>query len=149
MVAELFAGVGAFKSMLDMAKALKDMNDVALRNAAVIELQGQILSAQEAQASLVERVRSLEREVASFEKWDTEKEKYELKNIAFGSLAYVLKPETRGPAPPHWICPNCFTDKKISIIQFKDRGPDTGNFCPACRTKFSFRISLDSWGDAE
>ena len=51
MVAEVFAGIGAFKAMFDMAKGLKDLNDVAVRNAAVIELQGRILEAMEQQAT--------------------------------------------------------------------------------------------------
>lgn len=39
VVAETIAGLGAFKSMYDMAKALKDINDATVRNGAVIELQ--------------------------------------------------------------------------------------------------------------
>ena len=56
MVGEIYAGLGAFKIMFDTAKALKDMNDAAIRNGAVIELQEQILSAQTQQLTLVDRV---------------------------------------------------------------------------------------------
>jgi len=52
MVGEVFAGLSAFKAMYDAAKALKDINDAAIRNSAVIELQEKILSAQAAQAAL-------------------------------------------------------------------------------------------------
>ena len=90
MVAEVFAGIGAFKAMFDMARALKDINDAATRNAAVIELQGQILSAQMEQAKLVEHVSTLEKQIADFEKWDAEKQKYELKQISgLGAFAYA------------------------------------------------------------
>jgi hypothetical protein len=89
MAAEVLAGLGAFKTMFDMAKGLKEMNDAAIRNGAVIELQEQILSAQAAQAALIERVRALEAEVASFEKWEADKQKYELKEIRPGVLVYA------------------------------------------------------------
>src|SRR5215831_2322334 len=56
MVGELIAGLGAFKTMFDIAKGLKDINDAATRNAAVIELQEKILIAQAQQAALVEHV---------------------------------------------------------------------------------------------
>ncbi len=46
MVSEIFAGLGAFKTMFDIAKGLKDINDAAARNAAVVELQEKILAAQ-------------------------------------------------------------------------------------------------------
>ena len=112
MVAEIFAGVSSLKAAFDIAKGLKDIDDATRRNAAVIELQEKILSAQEAQASLVERVRALEAEVTSFEKWEAEKEKYEMQSIGWGAFAYVLKPQARGAAPPHWVCPNCFTNRE-------------------------------------
>ena len=59
MVAEVFAGIGALKAAFDIAKGLKDIDDAARRNAAVIELQEKILSAQSAQSDLVQRIREL------------------------------------------------------------------------------------------
>ncbi|WP_439402901.1 hypothetical protein ACNJYA_11225 [Bradyrhizobium sp. DASA03068] len=63
MIAEAVAGASALKTAMDMAKALKDINDATIRNVAVIELQGKILSAQEAQFELVKRVEELEKEL--------------------------------------------------------------------------------------
>jgi hypothetical protein len=40
MVAEVYAGIGAFKAMFDMAKGLKDIHDTTIRNGAIIDLQG-------------------------------------------------------------------------------------------------------------
>ena len=74
MAAELITGLGIFKSLFDMAKGLKDVNDATIRNGAIIELQETILSAQEQQAALVEHIRELEKEVARFETWETEKQ---------------------------------------------------------------------------
>jgi hypothetical protein len=59
MVAEVFAGLSAIKSAFDIAKGLKDIDDATRRNAAVIELQEKILTAQSAQADLVRRYASL------------------------------------------------------------------------------------------
>jgi hypothetical protein len=59
MVGEAIAGLGAIKSAFDLAKGLKDINDAAVRNAAVIELQERILAAQQAQSALVERTHSV------------------------------------------------------------------------------------------
>jgi len=138
MVAEVFAGIGAFKAMLDMAKGLKDINDASIRNGAVIELQEKILSAHQAQLTLLDRISELEKEVARFETWDAEKEKYELKNVVWGAVAYMLKPEVRGTEPPHWLCTNCYENRRKSIMQ---AGPGAGRGsaykCPACPNTFS------------
>ena len=39
MVGEALAGLGALKTAFDLAKGLKEIDDAARRNAAVIELQ--------------------------------------------------------------------------------------------------------------
>jgi hypothetical protein len=138
MVGEVFAAVGGFKALLDTAKALKDMNDAAVRNAAVIDLQEKILAAQEAQAELAERIRTLEKEVTNFETWETEKQKYELKNLGLSAaFALMLKPAARGAEPPHWVCAKCFGSQQISIIQHgaPSRGGRSGFYCPSCRTE--------------
>ena len=72
MASELITSLGLFKTMLDVAKGLKNMNDAAVRNAAVIELQEHILTAQEQQSALVQEIRELKERVAEMEKWDAD-----------------------------------------------------------------------------
>jgi hypothetical protein len=117
MVAEFAAGLSAFKTMLDLAKGLRDISDAAARNVAVIELQEKILIAQQTQSALVERVSSLEEQLAELEAWEADKQRYELKEIASGQFAYVLKPETAAGEPAHILCANCYGHNQKSILQ--------------------------------
>lgn len=117
MAAELIAGLGIFKSMLDTAKGLKDINDTAIRNTAIIELQEHILTAREKQATLLERVSNLEKEVADFEAWDAEKQRYNLTDFGGGTFAYTLKPEAGEGEPAHSICAACYQKGHKSILQ--------------------------------
>ena len=135
MVGEAIAGLGAIKTAFDLAKTLKDMNDAAIRNAAVIELQEKILSARDAQTALLERIGALEKEVANFEKWDAEKENYQLSKIAEDTFAYASKPNAHSSEPAHYICARCYQDRKKSILQ---RADAAHMFCPECKTKFRF-----------
>jgi hypothetical protein len=143
MVGEAFAGLSAIKTAFDIAKGLKDIDDAARRNAAVIELQKKILAAREAQSTLLDRVGELEKEVARFETWDAEKERYELK--AFGrGVAYALKPEAQGTDPPHHICATCYDRRKKSFLQpvpdnsaRRALGMGTVYRCSECRTEIS------------
>jgi hypothetical protein len=131
MVAEIFGGISAFKSMLDMAKCLKDINDGAVRQGIVIALQEQILSAQAAQSDLTEEVRTLKKELAKLEQWETEKQQYELKTLGSSAFAYMLKPEARGSRPPHWVCTRCYSDGYAEIIQ-QTKGHRSMYACPRC-----------------
>ena len=121
--AELLAGLQAFNAMFNGAKALKDMNDSAVRNAAVIELQEQILSAQAQQATLISRVSELEEKVRGFETWDAEKQRYEMHELGRGTMAYRRKADTQPTEPAHFICPDCYQNGDKSILQHVIRHP--------------------------
>ena len=142
MVGEVFAGLGALKTAFDIAKGLKDIDDATRRNAAVIELQEKILAAREAQSTLLDRVSELEEKVASFETWDAEKQRYELKQLARGgaALAYALKPEAQPSEPFHCICASCYQRRIKSILQFERSLAMYGSEeqilkCPVCEAE--------------
>jgi hypothetical protein len=142
MAAEIFAGLAAFKQILDTASALKDMNDKAVRAAAVIDLQRQILDAQRQQFEIVQRNAELEATVAAYEKWDTETQRYELKDYGGNTFAHELKASAASGEPIHRLCPNCFAQRRKSILQFNFRtmnSQDKYN-CPACNTEFEFGL---------
>ena len=141
MVAEVYASIGAFKAMFDMARGLKDINDAAIRNSAVIELQEKILSAQAEQSDLIERIHVLEKQVEDFERWEDDRNRYELKDLGWFGLAYMLKPEFRATEPPHFVCTSCFGEHRISIIQHTTlkKGEGMGFFAPLAGAK-SYRL---------
>ncbi len=141
MVGEAFAGLSAIKTAFDIAKGLKDIDDATRRNAAVIELQEKILSAQSEQAVLIERVWELEKKVAGFEHWEVEKKRYALVDFGGNSLAYALRPEAANDEPPHRICPNCFEKRQKAILQFRFRGGAHRREiwkCSTCDKEFEF-----------
>jgi hypothetical protein len=135
MISEAMAGASALKTAFDMAKALKDISDATIRNAAVIELQEKILSAQEAQFALVKRVDSLEKEVATLNAQRDQLNRYELKDLGANTFAYALKSSEAKGEPFHLACPSCFQKGQRSILQFshKESGQDWYD-CLICGT---------------
>jgi hypothetical protein len=139
MVGEVFAGLGAFKTMFDIAKSLKDMDDTVKRNAAVADLGEQIITAQTRYSTAVEQIRELEEKLRSLETWKREKQRYELKALRVDVFAYMLKQPERGVEPPHWLCANCYEDGKKSIFQWTAETAMARRVyrCPACDAKIS------------
>lgn len=135
MVGEAIMGIGALKSALDLTKGLKDIDDRVRLNNARMELQERILDAQRAQATLLERIGDLEGKIANFEKWETEKENYQLTTISSETLAYARKPSADGTVPPHYICTNCYEDRKKRILQRIDAAHVA---CPDCKVRLRF-----------
>jgi hypothetical protein len=137
---------GFLKTAGEMGKAMIGIRDGAILQAKVIELNGIILSAQgsalvsnQDQFALLDRVRQLEKEIASLEAWDAEKKRYELKKIGKAGFAYVLKKEAGNTEPAHAICANCYGKNVKSILQFNGKQViyDQSFDCPSCKTKFS------------
>lgn len=139
--AELLTGLGIFKTLFDSAKGLKNINDTAIRNGAVVELQEKILAAQAQQTALVERVGELEKEVASLKAWDTEKQRYELKQWGHGAFAYVLKASEARGEPIHALCTACYDRGVRSRLQANGEQQWIKHAwdCPSC--KFSLRAA--------
>jgi hypothetical protein len=81
------------------------------------------------------RVGELEKEVARLETWNAEKDRYELKDVGFGSLAYVVKEAMRGAEPPHQICATCYQHGRKSILQPRNVSMDKLLICPECETQ--------------
>jgi hypothetical protein len=141
-VGTIASAVGSLNAAAQIAKGMLSLHDLQAVQGKVIELQGVILSAQSSalsaqseQFSLLEEIRRLEAKMADLETWNTEKKRYERKNVGFGSYAYVLKPQERGTEPPHWTCTNCFEHNHIATLQLTFV-PKRGQVwtCPSCKS---------------
>lgn len=133
MVAEVFGGIAAFKAMFDITKGLKDVSDAAIRNSAIINLQNEILTAQQEQMALIERVRISESELAHLTTWEAEKQKYEMVGIAPKVVAYTQRNGPENANPRHYLCANCFAKGQKSFLQQAVRGAHIDRFkCNNC-----------------
>ena len=102
---------------------MKDVNDANVIQTKTFELTREIMAAQSyameavaAQSALIDRIRELEASVASFEAWERQKDRYELKRYEPGVFLYDLKPSMANGEPAHCICPKCYEHKKRSIL---------------------------------
>ncbi len=136
------------KSAADLAKSLGELKTTAEVQAKAVELQQIILGAQsnalEAQGiqfSLLEQIRELEKKLADIKAWETEKQKYELKELRPNSFAYILKENPENNEPTHHICALCYEDQRKSILQIGKNGPSEVLRCHNC----SSEITVKGW----
>jgi hypothetical protein len=133
MVAEVFAGVGAIKTAFDIAQGLHKIHDVAARDRAVVDLQKELLAAQQAQSELITRVTELEKEISSLKNWEADKARYQLAEISSGIFAFAIKDAMRNGEPFHRICANCCAAGKKVYLQQHIRGQYYDQFkCSGC-----------------
>ena len=135
--ADFAAMFTSFKAITDIAKSLIDAHDATIRREKSIELQREIIAAQQgaltaqtAQSSLLKRVGELEIEVADLKAWDTEKEKYQLielrKSVARGhGERWLTRRKKRQALPNRFIsfAPNA---SRIGANRFSNKKPAPG-----------------------
>jgi Zn finger protein HypA/HybF involved in hydrogenase expression len=151
MIAEIGAGFSSLKAALDLAKGLNAANTQTAINEIKIELQEHILGGQQALGAArevstadAERIRQLEQQIVQFKDWEGEKRRYELKAVAGGAFAYVLKAGMENSEPTHWACTNCFENRRKSILQKMPSSTAQAQLriptqyeCPACKAKIA------------
>lgn len=140
---EISALAGSLKIASDLAKTMIGLRDTQAFQAKAIELQrviidaqGDAMTAMSAHSDLVDKIRALETKLTSFENWETDKKRYVLKDHGENRVkAYALKEGVDPPEEPHSICPDCYQQRKISIIQEvrKYPGMSTALQCNVCK----------------
>lgn len=119
-------GLGALKAMKDILEATIGLRDATAFRERQIEFQGKIIDAQNAlsalqeeRTTLIETIHQREEEIARIKAWETEKQRYELKDISTGngSFAYMIKPDAQSGEPLHCLCASCYERGKKRIMQ--------------------------------
>jgi len=142
-VASLFTSA---KIAYEIAKGISSLKSEVERNEAVskileilISVQKDAFLMQEKHSLLLREKDDMTKKLMEFEKWDETEYQYELKEIYPGILLYGYKEREHAKSPMHWLCPNCWHDKKKSILQRSFHDSDSGRYtCPKCKNIFEW-----------
>ena len=132
----------SFKTLVDIAKGIREAKSATEQESKVTELQAALLGAQSlalsatnAQFELHNKVRELEEQLKAANDWGEQESRYSLV-CPWGNSAqvYALKKASASEGEaPHFLCTNCFHNKKRTILN-----PTEGNYlmslaCPSCK----------------
>lgn len=123
-LSSISAATTSLQAVGQIAKGLISLHTLAEVQSKAIELNEKLIAAQQdvfaayaTQSVLVERIGKLEEKIGQLEAWETEKQRYELKEVTSGTFAYALKEGMQPPEPFHRICANCYARGEKSILQ--------------------------------
>jgi hypothetical protein len=144
-ITEGAAALGVLKSAYELLRDLRKSSDPSVLKAGLEEVTERLLAAREdafkmAQDfdALLGENKRLRAEISSNQAWETEEKRYQLREIFPGSFAFVLNDGIREGEPQHTVCPTCFKQKQISIMQ-KVNAVQLG--CQVCKTQIDYRNS--------
>ncbi len=140
----------SLNTAVNIAKAMVDVRDATAFQGKVFELQRAIIDAQQSvfaandeRATLIEKISNLEKELSRLKAWETEKQRYELKELAPGVFAYRLKEAMAEGEPIHELCAACYQHGKKSILQRRDKGMEELMGCAECKAEI--KIGNGQW----
>lgn len=136
----LTALVTALPGLAKLGQALASASDEKARNQQLIEFQGAVIdfqsklaSVQQENATLQANVRGLEDQLRGVSDWAAEKQRYSLVSRHRNSF-YALREASAESEAPHYLCPNCFAEKRKSLLtQFKDKESWIHFTCGRCK----------------
>lgn len=133
-IASLKAAAEISKSILKLKSNAEIREKVLELQAALLEAQNSALSATTSQFELQERVRGLEDELRSINRWNEEEKRYKLV-CPWGGVAqvYALRRSEADGNQAHFLCSNCFHERKRVILLPTRRGSWIVMSCPSCK----------------
>ena len=135
------AVIAAVKNFVDLAGKLGDSLSKEQAEAmsqlydSVLDIQQQLLTAQNSEYDLLSRCRALEEEIAHARDWQAEATRYVLRSVD-GGVVRQQKANDASGNPPHWLCANCFEEQRKSYLQKGTKIVDGRHVweCPRCST---------------
>lgn len=118
--------------VLGLVKDTKTKEKVIELQTAIFELHERVRTAQAEQDEWLKTKKELEGKLAEYERWDTEAARYELRALCDGIFVYALKAEHKGTGPEYFVCPNCFGQRKLSILHHP-RADYSNYICDGCK----------------
>lgn len=98
---------------------------------AILEIQEKLGNAQAERLDLLHQLAELRDKVREFEREKAALEKYELFEIDTGKFVYRSKASEEG-GPNHYVCPKCYSEAKVSVLQSGTRMGAPQMKCSSC-----------------
>lgn len=131
------------KAIIDARDNLNNLEQWNALQSEIATIQTGYIALTQQNLSLLTEVNDLKKELARIEAWNTEKDRYELKDVGdchagCGVFVYTLKESAAQRAEPtHWLCANCYNQGKKSILQLRNFTTNSSRIhnCPLCKTE--------------
>jgi hypothetical protein len=129
---EIAKGVNSLKNEVERNENIAKILEILL------SVQHDALSIQEKYSKLLKEKDEIAKKLMDLDRWSDIENNYELKEVSAGIFVYSYKKHANSSTPSHWLCTNCYKDKKFSIIQVGIKYPASKDYiCPSCTNKFN------------
>ena len=141
--------VQALGGLLKAANGLANYSEIVEKvsevNSKLMQANSVALAAQEKQAALATKVHELQAEVNQLKDWKTEAQSYDIREVASGVFACVVKSHYGKFQAAQKLCVNCFNQGYKSLLQQQhiEVGRQLSLVCHRCKASVIFRYYIE------
>ena len=143
---EITVALESAKALLQIARGIKQLNTETEINEVksdlidkILQLNTDLLGFQERYSFLLKEKDVLATQLMKMEKWDEEKNLYDLAEVSVGNFVYIRKEHKGKKNNFLYYCANCFGSSNISILQCDyDGGREKSFLCHKCGSKITY-----------
>lgn len=135
-ITEIMAALTALRGTAQSLGTVAEIvNDIKVKSvlidfqSKIIEVQGKFLEFQGDYDDLAKKNRELENKLSEKNEWNSISSSYKLHELAPNLLVYA--PVKQGEDPKYFVCPNCFLNRRLSMLKSPGLGW-TKLQCHAC-----------------
>ena len=115
-------GLSAIKTGTEIIQGAKELvsgkdPDLLALKQKLSDLYDELIIAKKAQMTMQDTLLKLQDEAKQAEAFDAEAHRYVMTRTSQGATIYSLRPDEARGEPLHDLCPNCFQNKKKSMLQ--------------------------------
>ena len=126
--------ITSLKAAFAISKSILEIKSTTEIQGKVIKLQSALMEAQSSAIELQEKVRTLEEQLRAANEWGDQESRYSLVCPWRGSAqVYALKRSASEGKDPHFLCSNCFHNKRKVIVNPSRKERWISMACPSCR----------------
>ena len=145
MITEIQSAIAGLKSAVEIIKAIygakldaDTKKQVDALQELIFEARQSAFNAQDDLSAVKQRVTDLEAQIAQFEEWSKESQRYKLfQPTSVSGVVYGLKESESNSEPPHYLCTNCYQQRRKSLLNTY-KHPDAARavfLCPVCKSQ--------------
>ena len=125
--------ITSLKAAFDISKSILEIKSTTEIQDKVIKLQSALMASRNSALELQEKVRTLEEQLRAANEWGDQESRYSLvcpwKSPA---QVYALKRSASEGENPHFLCSNCFHNKRKVILNPSKKDGWILMACPSC-----------------
>jgi len=125
-----------YKDIISLISKVLNPNELIQIQQYILNLQQRISELENINTQQTKEIIKLQSQIAEYNRWEEEKQKYEIKEISKGTFVYCLKETTQ------LFCPKCFNEDKVPIHLKPPIIRLSGRLeCPKCKNMYRNDVS--------